>query len=59
MNETADVGAYVGGDHELCFSTDNPLCAENLGDNYFMDFVELLGGTATEDANFSTVKALY
>jgi len=50
----ADVGAYVGGTHSLCFefvATD--------GANMLIDYVEMLGTTAAEDMDFSSVKALY
>lgn len=51
-----DVSDYCGSDHELCLefvATD--------GANVLVDYVELNGscGTATEEASFSTVKALY
>ncbi len=58
---SADVAPYMGGTHTVCFELHNEDgCIVNEGDNYFMDYVELEDcGTATEDANFSTVKALY
>jgi len=57
----ADVSAYNnGGVHTLCFVCDNAAnCSANNGDNVFVDYAELLGGTATEIATMSTVKALY
>jgi len=50
----ADVAAYMGGTHNLCMefvATD--------GANMLIDYLELMGGTAAEDMDFSSVKALY
>ena len=55
---SADVSGYTGV-RNLCFAMDNPGCAQNLGDNYFLDYVELNNVTPTQEANLSTVKALY
>ena len=53
--EYADITGF-GGVHTLCFNYD----LQVAGDNYFVDFVENFGvWSATEDASFSTVKALY
>jgi hypothetical protein len=52
--ESCDVSAYMGGMHELCLNYSAFLCA-----NYFVDYFELGGETATEEINFSSVKALY
>ncbi len=55
QGNSLDITAY-NGVHTLCFNYD----LQVAGDNYFMDYVSIEGGgTATEEANFSTVKALY
>ena len=52
--QMADATGF-GGVHNLCFSYDLLVA----GDNYFVDYVEYNEATATDDVNFSTVKALY
>lgn len=52
--QVADISGFAGV-HTLCFNYD----LQNIGSNYFLDWVETDDATATEDANFSTVKALY
>ena len=53
--QVADISAAGPGVHNICFNYDLLVA----GDNYFLDYVEYDDATATEDANFSTVKALY
>ncbi len=53
--QVADISGAGGGVHNLCFNYDLMIA----GDNYFLDWVEYIDATATEDVNFSTVKALY
>ena len=56
----ADVSAYLGGTHRVCFEYDNAAdCGANLGDSYFFDFVQINETTATATLSFSTVKSLY
>jgi hypothetical protein len=45
--------------HTLCFQMDDPGCNENLGDNYFLDYVEVWWGSPAAEASFSAVKSLY
>ena len=54
-----DVSAFNdGGMHTVVIGQDNPSCFDS-GDNYFLDYVELAGGTATQETTFSSVKSLY
>jgi hypothetical protein len=54
-----DVGAFSGM-HTVTLGYSNEAnCAGNLGDNIFVDYVELAGGTAAQETNFSSVKSLY
>ena len=58
--EMVFVYTHIGGSHTLCFYGSNEdNCAMNFGDNYFVDYVELGGLSATQDGSFSTVKAMY
>ncbi len=50
------VSDYIGGVHTLCFEYEK---IQNLADNYFIDHVVIHGGVATEETNFSTIKANY
>ena len=53
--QSANVGAYSGGTHTLCFNYD--LIAS--GGNYFLDYVYIDASVATEESSFSTVKSMY
>ncbi len=56
----ADLGAYQGGVHAVCFEYQNAAdCGANLGDSYFFDFVQIHSSTPTARLSFSTVKTLY
>jgi hypothetical protein len=64
FQETADVSRFNGETHTLCFQMNNPDCARNLGDNIFVDYVELAIGTGlpthqAQEFAFSVVKSLY
>jgi len=49
-----------GAEHTLCFNMENPGCLEGLGDNYFLDYVEVMANpTALDALSLSCVKALY
>ena len=58
---SCDVSAFNdGGMHTVVIGQDNPSCVDpGVGDNYFLDYVELAGGTATQETTFSSVKSLY
>jgi hypothetical protein len=66
---TCETGVYDGAEHEVCFGVDNNAnCWSNLGDNWFVDYVETNGGippwdddypTGVAEMSISTVKALY
>jgi len=48
-----------GQPHTICFNMDNPGCLDNLGDNYFIDYVGEIYITSIEEVSYSTVKASY
>ena len=46
--------------HTLCFEYHNEDgCGENFGDNYFLDYLEVVGWTTSSEVSLSAVKSMY